>query len=71
MTSLLTHWKLDDRLKTLAFLGAGLGSTLSFEAGKLPLEPAAPLRSVGLMLVGYALSLAAVGLALQIRSRKA
>lgn len=65
MRSILSIWRPDDRLRTLAFALAGLGCFLSFKAGSL--SPGTSIFQVLAMQVGsYVVTFAAVVLALEI-----
>jgi hypothetical protein len=60
-------WLKSDRLKTLAYLMAGFGTSASFRSGSFE---DSPFVFVGYMFAGMILPLAAVALALEIGRRE-
>jgi hypothetical protein len=61
-------WRRDDRLKTLAFMLAGCGCTMSFWAGGM--RPDASILQMVLTFAGLSSSLAGVGIALEMGNRR-
>ena len=68
MRSILTVWRVEDRLKTLAFALPGWGCFMSFKAGGLP-PSTSILQVLGLQIGSYVVTAAAVVLALEIGNR--